>query len=263
MLIERRARLGAAALLVAGAAVLSGCAAPGQGATTSDGAPAATVATSAPAVASPSPSATEAFDVAEVLKAAGTAPYSAQVEISATMDNQVAQTMTGRLNFNSPDKGMLRVRSGDVVPQDRAVDMEVVRVGGTTYTRDLSKNGDRTWQQTAVGGSSTAGDYALFAQLLLQGGPGARKGIEQQGGVPAHHLSGRLTTDQVGTVDQETYKTLLAMNSKQMTYDVWVDAKGHVIRFEQSFTAAPSMKKARNIVVLSDFGPTVPVRAPK
>lgn len=200
--------------------------------------------------------------MAEVLKAAGTAPYSAQVEISAMADTQVVQTMTGRLNFNSPDKGTLRVRAGDTVPRDRAVDTEVVRVADAIYVRGLSEGSDRKWQRTEADGGATAGDYAVFAQLLLQGGPGVRKGIEQQGGVPAHHLSGVLTTEQVGTVDQETYKTLRAMRSKQMTYDVWVDAKGRVIRFEQSFTAAPSMKKGRNVAVLSDFGGVVPVRAP-
>ncbi|MGW6917581.1 hypothetical protein ACWGB8_27670 [Kitasatospora sp. NPDC054939] len=57
-------------------------------------------------------------------------------------------------------------------------------------------------------------DYAKYAELLLNAGPSARKGMEDIAGTPAYHLTGRLTVDQIAAIDPRTHR---AMTKEGMT----------------------------------------------
>ncbi|MGW4897439.1 hypothetical protein ACWEQL_35100 [Kitasatospora sp. NPDC004240] len=210
----------------------------------------------APAASSPTPA---PFDVAEALKAAGTDPYSAQVEATTYLGNEVQTTQTGRINFNAPDLGTSRLRSGPAVPPDHAVDEEVTSLADAIYTRNLVAGADHRWRRLP-GASRKRTDLTAYARLLLDQGPGAHKGVEQQYGQPTQHLAGVITLEQIETLDPQTYRALSELKGKQIECEVWVDASGRIVRAENVIMVPSVLKKVRNVTLVSDFGPRYPCR---
>ena len=204
------------------------------------------------------------FDVATALENADTAPYSTKITTETYTGSTLTVVMTGRMNLNGPaPTGKLTLTTSDSVPKDQALHTETILLKDATYTRTLDDDGAvGKWQRMAMD-SSGAGlaDYGAYAQLLLDLGPKARKGPEEIGGASAYRLSGRLTQDQVGTVDRRLYDRMRATGTKDFACDVWVNESGRVVRFEQTLEMSGSA--ARNVVAFEGFGKPVPVSAPE
>ncbi|WP_432117310.1 hypothetical protein [Streptomyces sp. bgisy032] len=243
---------------VAAVVLLTGCGAGGAGDAGKAPAPASTSGGSA------TPGSPGSFDVAEALRNADPAPYSAEITAETYTGTTLTVVMSGRMNFNGPaPTGKLTLRTADGVPEDQAFGSETILLEDATYTRLLDGEGaDGEWQRAGLDspGSGLA-DYGAYAQMLLDLGPKARKGPEKVGGVPAQRLSGTLGQERLRTVDRRLYDRMRATGTEDFACDVWVAESGRVVRFEQWLEM--SGRPARNVVTFEDFGEPVQVSAPE
>ncbi|MER5891801.1 hypothetical protein [Streptomyces sp. NPDC001876] len=214
--------------------------------------------------ASVTPKAAAAFEVETALKNADPAPYSAQITSESYAGSTLTIVMAGRMNLNgSAPTGKMTLKTSDGAPEDQAVNAETILLENATYTRTLDDDGATgEWQRAGLD-SAGAGvaDYSVYARLLLDLGPKARKGSEEVDGAPAHRLSGKLTQDQLRSVDRRLYDRMRSMGTEEFACDVWVNESGRVVRFEQWLTV--SGVSAHNVVKLKNFGAPVSVRAPE
>lgn len=214
--------------------------------------------------ASATPDSDGSFEVQAALKNADPAPYSAEMTTETYTGSTLTVVMAGRMNFNgSAPTGKLTLTSSDSVPEDQAFNAETILLEDATYTRTLDDDGAAgEWQRTELDSSSAGvADYSAYAQLLLDLGPKARKGPEEMDGTPAHRLSGKLTQDQIRTVDGQLYDKMRATGTEEFACDVWVNESGRVVRFEQWLEV--SGNSAHNVVTLKNFSDPVAVAAPE
>ncbi|MER6199101.1 hypothetical protein ABT234_17270 [Streptomyces sp. NPDC001586] len=245
--MRRSAVISTAAVAVALTA-LSGCKDTSGGAA----APAAPAATSAAPVAG-------AFDPETALAEAGKAPYAASVKIVTEAAGQEISTTTGRSNLGTRFTGRMEVRSPGAAPDAQAVWMETVTTTDATYVRNPTASGSG-WMKMPRSEGGNQADYAGYAKLLLAIGPSARKGMEDQGGTPAYHLTGHLGIDQVASVDPRTQRSMKAKGVTGFDIDQWIDSQGRTLRFEQrmDMRGVPAANKA----TFGEFGPVETFAAP-
>ncbi|MFZ3500329.1 hypothetical protein ACODT5_45155 [Streptomyces sp. 5.8] len=256
-------------LTLAAAAValtaLSGCGGSKGAASATVSAP-ATVSASASASASGSastpasaaPTAAGAFDLEKALAEAGRTPYAATMKASTQLAGKDVVTTTGRANFETLFTGRVETRSTAGVPAAQAFWMESVMTADGTYIRDRLKAGD-AWVKMPASADNQA-SYTGYAKLLLATGPSAKKGVEDQGGIPAHHLAGRLDLDQIASVDPRVHRSMKAKGVTGFDCDQWIDAQGRTLRFEQRMDVQGMA--AGNEVTVGEFGPVETFEAP-
>lgn len=242
----RRTTLLTVAATALACAVLSGC--------TEDPKPAAVPAAPAapPASSAPAPAAVAgAFAPEDALVEAEKTPYAASMTITTEAAGKPVFTMTGRFNVNTAFTGRSELRSADDAPGSQAVWMETVTTADGNYIRNRPGTGG--WVKAPRTVDNSQANYAGYAKLLLATGPGARKGMEDQGGIPAYHLSGRLDLDQVAAVDPRTHRSMKAKGVTGFDCDQWIDSQGRTLRFEQRMVIRGF--EGANKAVFGDFGP--------
>lgn len=240
--------------------VLTGC-------EDSKGAASATVSASASASASGSASpstpasaapAAGAFEPEKALAEAVRTPYAATMKASTQLAGKDIATTTGRANFETVFTGRMETRSTDTLPASQAVWMESVMTADAIYVRDrLEAGGD--WARMPPSADNQA-SYTGYAKLLLATGPSARKGMEDLGGIPAYHLTGRLDLDQIASVDPRVHRSMKAKGVTGFDCDQWIDAHGRTLRFEQRMEMRGMA--AGNKVTFGEFGPAETFEAP-
>ncbi|WP_171166111.1 hypothetical protein [Streptomyces sp. I05A-00742] len=197
------------------------------------------------------------FDVEDAVRKADKAPYSAQVEIQ-TFIGQPWSTMTGRVNYNAPKAGTLRIRH---LVGKSPVDYQEVVTSDADYMlyQPGSKGSGGRWRKVPPGVSDFGSqDVDSYTHTLLGMGPSVRKGVEQQGGEPAYRLSGTLTLERVRPADQFLHLQMSVTKKKWIDCDVWINKAGRVVRAEQR-----TPDGLRRVTVLKDFGAPVKVSVPK
>ncbi|MFG2837635.1 hypothetical protein ACGFYE_21830 [Streptomyces zaomyceticus] len=249
----RRRGIGVAlAATLSGITLLTGC---NAGTGTDAGGSSASV---RPAPVSGSPSAApvvptgEAFDPAEVLAAAGKKPYAANTRTVSELNGTPSSTTSGRSNLNGRFTGRMEIRvlggTTEVVTTDDAHYVRGGAAAGAEWTR----------RPRTDNGAGTS--YEGYARLLLEAGPSARKGMEEQGGVATYHLAGRLGLAQIASVDPRIHASMKAKGVTGFDIDQWIDGRGRTLRFEQRFELRGV--EAANTVTFSDFGPAERFTAP-
>ncbi|MGW7434933.1 hypothetical protein [Streptomyces sp. NPDC054849] len=246
---RRNTVLAVAAVAVALAA-LSGC----------KDAPSGAAAPAAPAVpASPSAApVTGAFDPEKALAEAEKTPYAASMKITTEIAGREVSITTARSNVNTQFTGRMEIRSTDAVPAAQAMWVEGVTTADAHYIRNRAKEGSG-WMKMPRSADNEA-NYAGYAKLLIAAGPAARKGMEDQGGIPAYHLAGHLDIDQVASVDARTHRSMKAKGVTGFEIDQWIDGQGRTIRFEQRMDVHGM--KGVNKATFSEFGPVETFAAP-
>ncbi|MBD0675981.1 hypothetical protein [Streptomyces sp. CBMA156] len=261
MTIRRNTALTVTALALALAA-LTGCGADGAApAPTADRTAGATgtpaEATGAPSDGSGAPAdATGAFDPAVAVAHHNLEPYAATFEMTVETGEGAEKevvTVTGRSNHNAPIEGSRletkMVRGSDVLVWD-----EAVTIGTVVHRRDKAKGESRwTTDQKPPADDGTGGkDSYGYAEVLLDAGPAARKGMETEAGVPVFHLAARLSPDQLRRADP-TYGKGQNQGAAAADCHLWVDRLGRPVRSEQStvVNGKPVVTKVR----VSDIGP--------
>ncbi|MFF7854559.1 hypothetical protein [Streptomyces sp. NPDC007904] len=214
--------------------------------------------------ASATPGSEGSFDVEAALEKAGSVLYSARVTTRSYVGSAVMVIMAGRMNLGGEAAtGTLTVTVTDSVPEDQRFKTETIPLEDATYTRTLDADGTGgPWQRT--GGDSTGADvadYGVYARLLLDSGPSARKGEEAVDGAPAHRLSGTITAERLRALDRRLYDRMRTADMEEFACDVWVGESGRVVRFEQ--WVEMSGRSGRNVVTFGDFGEPEPVSAPE
>ncbi|MFD9833100.1 hypothetical protein [[Kitasatospora] papulosa] len=215
-------------------------------------------------VASGTPKSADAREVGAALRDADPAPYSAQIRAESYLGSTLALVMAGRMNLNgSAPTGKVTLTTADSAPADQALKAETILMENATYTRELDDDGTAgQWQRAGLDSAGTAiADYGAYAQLLLDLGPKAQKGSEEVDGAPAYRLSGKLTQDQLRTVDRRLYDRMRSAGLEEFACDAWVDESGRVVRFEQWMKVSGA--SAHNVVTLKNFSAPVPVSAPE
>lgn len=240
---------------VAAVLLLSGC--------DTEGAEEASVAKPSSKAAAPSKSVAP-FDVDAALKRADASPYSAEMRTESYAGTTLYVVMEGRINFNGPAvTGRLTMKTSDSVPKDQAINEDSILLEDAFYSRTLDEDGPAgEWRRVGVdspGGSPS--DYGAYARLLLGQGPRARKGPEKVDVASAYRISGTLTFEQLRSVDRRLYDRMRGSDIKKFDCDVWVNASGRVVRFEQ-WMQGPRLY-THNIVTLKKFGAPVPLSAPE
>ncbi|MFI1937880.1 hypothetical protein ACH44C_11940 [Streptomyces purpureus] len=210
--------------------------------------------TAAPTAAAPATSAAPvagAFEPEAALANAEKTPYAANVKITTEAAGRPLSTMTGRSNFNALFTGRSEIRSSAEVPASQSLWMETVTTTDANYFRN--RKAGTNWVKAPRAAGNNQADYGAYAKLLLAGGPSAKKGMENQGGIPTYHLAGHLEIDQVASVDPRTHRSMKAKGVTGFDCDQWIDSKGRTIRFEQRMNmyGIPSVNKA----TFTDFGP--------
>ncbi|MER7828162.1 hypothetical protein ABTX85_37035 [Streptomyces sp. NPDC096097] len=224
-----------------------------------DGAPvpisaSASAPTSAPASASAVPVA-GAFEPEAALAGAGKKPYAATMKATTELAGREAATTSGRGNFETVFTGRMEVRSTDSAP---GMWLETVTTVDGNYVRDRSRAGG-TWVKMPRSADNQA-SYVGYAELLLATGPSAKKGMEDQGGVPVYHLAGRLDIDQVASVDPRTHRSMKAKGVTGFDCDQWIDSQGRTLRFDQHMDMRGT--PGANKVLFGEFGPVETFDAP-
>ncbi|WP_314243995.1 hypothetical protein [Streptomyces sp. DSM 40907] len=214
-----------------------------------------------PATASASPSVSTsaapvagAFEPEAALAEAGKAPYAATMKATTEVAGREAATTSGRANFETAFTGRMEVRTAGAP----AMWMETVTTADGNYVRDRSKAGGG-WMKMPRSADNQA-NYAGYAKLLLATGPSAKKGMDNQGGVPVYHLSGHLDIDQVASVDPRTHRSMKAKGVTGFDCDQWIDGQGRTIRFDQRMDLRGT--SGANKVLFSEFGPVETFAAP-
>ncbi|MFD6415132.1 hypothetical protein [Streptomyces sp. NPDC060194] len=241
-------RIVSAAVALGAAAVLAGCS--GSGADS--------------AAAKP-----EGFDVAAALKQADRSAYSAVMTTRSEADGKTALSLTGRINFNAPTTGSLRMSISPGTAQESGV--EQVITDGAAYTRVTKGAGaGQAWQKVPVTDPAKAArvpDLARYAELLLERGPSVQKGQVTKDGVVTQHLSGEIGKDDLRTVDTSVYESVKNSDADGVRTDVWVDREGRIVRLEQWFSlrepGADKETALHQATRFSDFAGPVEVRTPK
>ncbi|WP_162689086.1 hypothetical protein [Streptomyces sp. ICC1] len=90
--------------------------------------------------------------------------------------------------------------------------------------------------------------------------PSAKKGMEDQGGIPAYRLTGHLDLDQIASVDPRTHRSMKAKGVTGFDCDQWIDAQGRTLRFEQRMQVHGM--QGGNKVAFGEFGPVETFDAP-
>ncbi|MEU9161765.1 hypothetical protein AB0D29_16035 [Streptomyces sp. NPDC048424] len=245
--MRRSTTISTAAVAVALTA-LSGCKDASSGA----------AATAAPAATAAAPVA-GAFDPEAALAEAEKTPYAASVKVVTEAAGQEISTTTGRSNLGTRFTGRVEVRSASAVPAAQALWMETVTTTDANYIRNRNQSGSG-WVKMPRSEGGNEADYAGYAKLLLATGPSARKGMEDQGGTPAYHLTGHLGIDQVASVDPRTQRSMKAKGVTGFDIDQWIDSQGRTLRFEQcmDMRGVPAANKA----TFGEFGPVETFAAP-
>ncbi|MFB6477948.1 hypothetical protein ACFCXF_07805 [Streptomyces virginiae] len=196
-----------------------------------------------------------AFEPEAALAEAGKTPYAATMKATTEVAGREVATTSGRANFETVFTGRMEVRAADSAP---GMWMETVTTVDGNYVRDHSEAGG-TWTKMPRAADNRA-SYAGYAKLLLATGPSAKKGMQNQGGVPVYHLAGRLDIDQVASVDPRTHRSMKAKGVTAFDCDQWIDGQGRTIRFEQhmDMRGMPSANK----ILFSEFGPVETFGAP-
>ncbi|MFD3698034.1 hypothetical protein ACFWUZ_18095 [Streptomyces sp. NPDC058646] len=255
---RRRGSALALTAVVCAVTVLSGCDADDKATpATPTGSASATPAAPAPDVPSTAPAgaADEAFDPEEALTAAGKKSYAANIKITTEAGGAAGlMTMTGRANLNGPFTGRMEMSSPEL-----GLKMATVTTADANYVRDLGGAG-AGWTKSPHPAGNDLASYEEYAKLLLAAGPSARKGMDDQGGVPAYHLSGHLGLEQIASVDPRTYTSMKAKGVTGFDCDQWIDSQGRTIRFDQRFEMRGV--KAANKATFGDFGPAEEFTAP-
>ncbi|MET9688507.1 hypothetical protein ABZY81_08535 [Streptomyces sp. NPDC006514] len=233
--VPRTAFVAVAAVAVALTA-LAGC----KDTPSAKGADPATASTSAAPVAG-------AFEPEAALAEARKTPYAATMKATTEVAGREAATMSGRANFETVFTGRMEVRTAG----DPVMWVETVTTPDGNYVRDRSKGGGG-WVKTPRSPDNQA-SYAGYATLLLATGPSAKKGMENQAGVPVYHLSGRLDIDQVASVDPRTHRSMKAKGVTGFDCDLWIDGQGRTVRFDQRMDMRGT--SGANKVLFSEFGP--------
>ncbi|MEU9082282.1 hypothetical protein [Streptomyces sp. NPDC048357] len=243
----RRSTVFSTAVVAVALTALSGC----KDAPSGAAAPAAPAATSAAPVAG-------AFDPEAALAQAEKTPYAASVKVVTEAAGQEISTMTGRSNLGTRFTGRTEVRSASAIPAAQAVWMETVTTTDANYVRNRTQSG--SWVKMPRAEGANEADYAGYAKLLLATGPAARKGMEDQAGTPAYHLTGHLGIDQVASVDPRTHRSMKAKGVTGFDIDQWIDSQGRTRRFEQRMDVrgVPAANKA----TFGEFGPLETFAAP-
>lgn len=155
------------------------------------------------------------------------------------------------------------VTATDSAPEDQRFKTETILLEDVTCTRPLNADGTGgPWQR--AGGDSTGADvadYGVYARLLLDSGPSARKGEEEVDGAPAHRRSGTITAERLRPLDRRLYDRMRTAGMEEFARDVWVDESGRAVRFEQ-WVETPG-RFGRNVVTFGGFGEPEPVSAPE
>ncbi|MEU7603610.1 hypothetical protein [Streptomyces sp. NPDC041003] len=234
---------------------LSGCTDAPAGAA----APAAPAATSAGAAASSAAPVAGAFDPEAALAEAEKTPYAASVKFTSEAAGQEISTTTGRSNLGTLYTGRAEVRSAGGSPGAPALWTETVTTADANYVRNRAVAGG-DWMKMPRSAGNNEADYAGYAKLLLAAGPSARKGMEDQGGTPAYHLTGHLGIDQVASVDPRTHRSMKAKGVTGFDIDQWIDSQGRTLRFEQRMELRGT--PAANKGTFGEFGPVETFAAP-
>ncbi|MER6251412.1 hypothetical protein ABT224_08550 [Streptomyces sp. NPDC001584] len=232
----RRNTLVAVAAAAVALTALAGC----KDTTSAKGADPATASTSAAPVAG-------GFEPESALAEAEKTPYAATMKATTQVAGREAGTMSGRANLETMFTGRMEVRTAGAP----VMWMETVTTADGNYVRDRSKAGSG-WTKMPRSADNQA-SYAGYAKLLLATGPSAKKGMENQGGVPVYHLSGHLDIDQVASVDPRTHRSMKAKGVTGFDCDQWIDGQGRTVRFDQrmDMRGMPGANK----VLFSEFGP--------
>ncbi|WP_328788743.1 hypothetical protein [Streptomyces sp. NBC_00273] len=211
--------------------------------------PATAPASAAPASTAPASTApvAGAFEPEAALAEAQKTPYAATMKATTEVAGREAATMSGRANLETVFTGRMEVRTAG----DPAIWVETVTTADGNYVRDRSKAGDG-WVKVPRSADNQA-SYTGYAKLLLATGPSAKKGMENQGGVPVYHLSGRLDIDQVASVDPRTHRSMKAKGVTGFDCDQWIDGQGRTVRFDQRMDIHGT--SGANKVLFSEFGP--------
>ncbi len=194
----------------------------------------------------------EAFDPAKVLAATGDAPYAATLRMISEMNGVSSQTMSGRGNFNGPFTGRMKMNPGEFTT-------EVIMTDDTTYVR-VADGAGAEWKGVPRSGTDSPASYEGYAKLLLDAGPSARRGMEEQDGIATYHLSGRLGLAQIASVDPRIHTSMKAKGVTGFDVDQWIDDQGRTIRFEQRFELRGV--QVANKATFGDFGPAEKFAAP-
>ncbi|MFJ9458143.1 hypothetical protein ACIRST_24025 [Kitasatospora sp. NPDC101447] len=246
----RRSAARSVAALALALPVLAGCGAEGAAPAP---APAATV--GAPA------DATGAFDPAVAIAHRSKEPYAATLALtsetltSETGDGDAREvfTVTGRVNHNTPAWGShteeRTVRGGAEV----VAWTETLTVDGVVYQRDRA--GGTGWRrdpESAAGFRTDPDVVAAYAELLLDSGPAARKGMETESGVPVFHLGARLSPDLMRRADPSVDAGAQG-GGAPADCDLWIDRLGRPVRVEQAMVVDGTRTVTDDR--FSDFGP--------
>ncbi|MFD7586398.1 hypothetical protein ACFV84_13375 [Kitasatospora sp. NPDC059811] len=205
---------------------------------------------SAPASAPAEAPAGGVIDPEQALAQAARTPYAASQDFR-TEGGPLVATTTGRINLNG------KVRTGRLTESLGAgggsAGDPVVVTEDATYVKSGSG-----WRKSPLG--DRIADYHGYAKALLALGPAARKGMEEQNGAPAFHLSGTLDLEKMRAVDAEHYLNLKRMGVTSFQLDQWIDAQGRTVRFDQRVEIRGTA--TRTYGTFRDFGPVEPVPAP-
>ncbi|MFF1510066.1 hypothetical protein [Streptomyces sp. NPDC058326] len=248
---RRRGTALAFAAAVCGVTLLTGCDDGSAGTAAPAGSASASGATTT-APAAPDASADKAFDPGKALASAAKKPYAANVMVTSETRGMPSLTMSGRANLNGLFTGRMEMKS-------LGRTTEVVTTADTNYFRSIELAGAQ-WTTTPRTDNSGLASYEGYAKLLLDAGPSARKGMEDQDGVATYHLSGRLSVAQIASVDPRTHASMKAKGVTGFDCDQWIDSQGRTLRFEQRFELRGV--KAANKATFSDFGPAEKFDAP-
>jgi hypothetical protein len=245
---------GTAVLSAVAVAVFAGCGDEPAGVR-----PAVSLGSTPSATSAPNASTGPAFDVAAALRRQEAAkPVSAQMDVKVTMAGEQGPTMSGRMNLNGPLAGRMTLRMN---VGGRTEKIEQVLTAEHAYVRLRPTDGWRRMPREAVGVSgSSVTSLAGYAELLAGRGPLAYKGMEVTGGVRAARLSGRITADEVRSIEKRVYDHMRAERTDAFACDVWVDESGRVIRLDQWLVMRG--RRAHNSLTLRDFGPPITVKPP-
>ncbi|MFD8976111.1 hypothetical protein [Streptomyces sp. NPDC059593] len=194
----------------------------------------------------------KAFDPAKALAAAGETPYAANVKATTEVNGVPSATMSGRANLNGPFTGHVKMKSGKSTT-------EVVMTDDANYIRSTDA-AEAAWTRTPRTDNGFLTRYEGYAKLILDAGPSARRGMEEQGGIATYRLSGYLSLAQIASVDPRTHTSMKTKGVTGFDIDQWIDSRGRTIRFEQRFELRGL--KAANKVTFSDFGPAEKFTAP-
>ncbi|MFB6888925.1 hypothetical protein ACFCX4_06370 [Kitasatospora sp. NPDC056327] len=223
--------------------------------------------TAAPTATGAPVDASGAFDPAIALANADRTPYAATetMKTTATADGQGSViTSTGRVNFNTPTReGRSETRMTLGNSDEPVLWMEVINTGAAVYTRDRTKPGS-AWGQTDTDSDDRVDDAAVYAKVLADAGPAARKGMEQKNGIPAYHLASRLTAAQIKTIDPEDYQKMLSKGVDAREYDIWIDRSGRVLAQTMSMKVPRGGTTITSTITVTytDFGPRETFTAP-